>query len=189
MWEWLIPVLIVVVLLVLVGVYLWASYRSLVQLNARVDEAWNDITVQLSHRAEAVNSLVDAVREYAPHERVVLAQAADASAEASTTLTPAQAGIVEGKLQRTVVPLFQAAEAYPQLHSSHNFLQLQQSIAEVEDKIHASRRFYNGGVRELNTKMNVFPASMFARRLGMNSREFFEVVGGANVSEPPRVQF
>ena len=81
------------------------------------------------------------------------------------------------------------AEAYPQLQASQNFLQLQQSIVDTEDKIQASRRFYNGGVRELNTKIKVFPNNLFARNLGFHEREFFEVIDGAAISEPPRVQF
>ena len=81
------------------------------------------------------------------------------------------------------------AEAYPQLQASQNFLQLQAEIVDTEDKVQACRRFYNGGVRELNTKIKVFPNTLFARRLGFSEREFFEVVRLAAIAEPPRVQF
>ncbi len=97
--------------------------------------------------------------------------------------------MAEGHMQQALRSLFAVAEAYPQLQASQNFLQLQQSIVDTEDKIQASRRFYNGGVRELNTKIKVFPNNMFARNLGFDEREFFEVVDGAAISEPPRVQF
>ena len=99
------------------------------------------------------------------------------------------ASAAEGHMQKALKSVFAVAEGYPQLQSSQNFLQLQQSIVDTEDKIQASRRFYNGGVRELNTKIKVFPNNLFARNLGFHEREFFEVVDGAAISEPPRVQF
>ncbi len=92
-------------------------------------------------------------------------------------------------MQQALKSIFAVAEAYPQLQASQNFLQLQQSIVDTEDKIQASHRFYNGGVRELNTKIKVFPNNMFARNLGFHEREFFEVTGGAAIAEPPRIQF
>jgi LemA protein len=92
-------------------------------------------------------------------------------------------------MQQALKSLFAVAEAYPQLQASQNFLQLQQAVVDTEDKIQASRRFYNGGVRELNTKIKVFPNNLFARRLGFGEREFFEVVDGAAIAEPPRIQF
>ena len=92
-------------------------------------------------------------------------------------------------MQQALKSLFAVAEAYPQLQASQNFLQLQQSVVDTEDKIQASRRFYNGGVRELNTKIKVFPNNLFARNLGFTEREFFEVVDGAAIAEPPRIQF
>src|SRR6187431_1147937 len=180
MWEWLIPVLIVVALVVIVGIYLWATYNSLVALNVRVDEAWSDITVQLKRRADLLPNLIEAVKGYAAHEKAVFENVTRARAETLTAQSPAEAGVAEGHLQQALKSLFAVAEAYPQL---------QQSIVDTEDKIQASRRFYNGGVRELNTKIKVFPNNLFARNLGFNEREFFEVVDGAAISEPPRVQF
>src|SRR6478609_6217876 len=174
MWEWLIPVLIVVGLIVIVGIYLWATYNSLVQLNVRVDEAWSDITVQLKRRADLLPNLIEAVKGYAAHEKAVFENVTRARAETLSSSGPAEAGVAEG---------------YMQLQASQNFLQLQQSIVDTEDKIQASRRFYNGGVRELNTKIKVFPNNLFARNLGFHEREFFEVIDGAAISEPPRVQF
>ena len=97
--------------------------------------------------------------------------------------------LVRDMAQRLFPLGLEFAEAYPQLQASQNFLQLQQSVVDTEDKIQASRRFYNGGVRELNTKIKVFPNNMFARSLGFHEREFFEVTGGAAIAEPPRIQF
>jgi LemA protein len=92
-------------------------------------------------------------------------------------------------MQSALKSIFAVAEAYPQLQANQNFLQLQGELVDTEDKIQASRRFYNGGVRELNTKIKVFPNTLFVRGLGFKEREFFEVDEPAAIAEPPRVQF
>ena len=189
MWEWLIPVLIVVALIVIVGIYFWATYNSLVQLNVRVDEAWSDITVQLKRRADLIPGLIETVKGYAAHERAVFENVTQARAETLSAQGPSAAAAAENHMQQALKSIFAVAEAYPQLQASTNFLQLQQALVDTEDKIQASRRFYNGGVRELNTKIKVFPNNLFAKNLGFSEREFFEVVDGAAISEPPRIQF
>ncbi|MBS1907840.1 MAG: LemA family protein [Actinobacteria bacterium] len=189
----LVPVLVVigviVVLIAAVGIYLWATYNSLVQLGVRVDEAWSDITVQLKRRADLIPTLIDTVKGYAAHEKAVFENVTRARAETLSASSPGEAGAAEGHLQQALKSLFAVAEAYPQLQASQNFLQLQSALVDTEDKIQASRRFYNGGVRELNTKIKVFPNNLFARNLGFTEREFFEVADGAAIAEPPRVQF
>ena len=187
--EWLVPVLIVVGVILLVGIYLWATYNSLVQLNVRVDEAWSGITVQLKRRADLIPNLIETVKGYASHEKAVFENVTRARAETLTASGPGEAGIAEGHLQQALRSLFAVAEAYPQLQASTNFLQLQQALVDTEDKILAARRFYNGGVRELNTKIKVFPNNLFAKGLGFTEREFFEVADSSAISEPPRVQF
>lgn len=187
--EWLIPVLIVVAVVVLVGIYLWATYNSLVRLNIRVDEAWSGITVQLKRRADLIPNLIETVKGYASHEKAVFENVTRARAETLAATSPGEAGIAEGHLQQALKSLFAVAEAYPQLQASQNFLQVQHSLVDTEDKVQAARRFYNGGVRELNTKIKVFPNNLFARGLGFTEREFFEVADSAAISEPPRVQF
>ncbi|GAA2901718.1 LemA family protein [Microbacterium esteraromaticum] len=187
--EWLWPVLIVVGVLLLVGIYLWSTYNSLVQLNVRVDEAWSGITVQLKRRADLIPNLIETVRGYAAHEKEVFEGVTRARAETLAATGPAEAGVAEGHLQQALRSLFAVAEAYPQLQASQNYLQLQHSLVDTEDKIQAARRFYNGGVRELNTKIKVFPNNLFARGLGFTEREFFEVSDDGAISEPPRVQF
>lgn len=187
--EWLIPVLIVVAVLVLLGVYLWATYNSLVQLSVRVDEAWSGITVQLKRRADLIPNLIESVKGYAGHEKSVFENVTRARAETLSASGPAEAGVAEGHLQQALRSLFAVAEGYPQLQASENFLQLQSSLVDTEDKIQAARRFYNGGVRELNTKIKIFPNNLFARGLGFTEREFFEVADDSAVAEPPRVQF
>jgi LemA protein len=187
--EWLIPVLIVVVLVAIAGIYLWATYNSLVTLNVRVDEAWSDITVQLKRRADLIPNLIETVKGYAAHERGVFENVTRARAETLSAQGPAEASVAENHMQTALKSIFAVAEAYPQLQASQNYLQLQAELVDTEDKIQASRRFYNGGVRELNTRIKVFPNHIFARNLGFIERDFFEVSDSAAIAEPPRVQF
>ncbi len=187
--DWLIPVIIVVVIVAIIGIYLWATYNSLVTLNVRVDEAWSDITVQLKRRADLIPNLIETVKGYAAHERGVFESVTKARAETLSATGPAEASVAENHIQAALRSIFAVAEAYPQLQASQNFLRLQADLVDTEDKIQASRRFYNGGVRELNTKIKVFPNSIFAKRLGFNARDFFEVSDIAAIAEPPRVQF
>ncbi len=187
--EILIVIGVIVLLAVIVGIYLWATYNSLVTLNVRVDEAWSDITVQLKRRADLIPNLIEAVKGYAAHEKAVFENVTRARAETLSAQGPADAAVAENHMQSALKSIFAVAEAYPQLQASQNFLQLQGELVDTEDKIQASRRFYNGGVRELNTKIKVFPNTLFVRGLGFTEREFFEVADAAAIAEPPRVQF
>lgn len=180
---------VIVLLVVIIGIYLWSTYNSLVTLNVRVDEAWSDITVQLKRRADLLPNLIEAVKGYAAHEKAVFENVTKARAETLAAQGPADAAVAENHMQQALKSIFAVAEAYPQLQASQNFLQLQAEIVDTEDKIQASRRFYNGGVRELNTKIKVFPNTLFVRGLGFTEREFFEVSDSAAIAEPPRVQF
>jgi len=182
-------IVIVVVLLVIVGIYLWATYNALVTLNVRVDEAWSDITVQLKRRADLIPNLIESVKGYASHERGVFEAVTKARAETVSAQGPAEAAVAEGHMQAALKSIFAVAEAYPQLLASQNFLQLQGELVDTEDKIQASRRFYNGGVREFNTKIKVFPNNVWAKNLGFGERAFFDVADAASIQEPPRVQF
>ncbi len=180
---------VIVLLVVIVGGYLWATYNGLVRLNVRVDEAWSDITVQLKRRADLIPNLIEAVKGYAAHEKQVFENVTKARSETVNASTPAEAGAAENHFQQALKSLFAVAEAYPQLQANQNFLQLQGELVDTEDKIQASRRFYNGGVRELNTKIKVFPNTLFVRGLGFIEREFFEVDEPSAIAEPPKVQF
>ncbi len=187
--EFLVIIGVLVLLVVIAGIYLWSTYNSLVTLNVRVDEAWSDITVQLKRRADLLPNLIEAVKGYAAHEKQVFEAVTKARAETLSAQGPVDSGVAEGHMQQALKSLFAVSEGYPQLLASQNYLHLQQQLVDTEDKVQASRRFYNGGVRELNTKIKSFPNNLFARGLGFNEREFFEVVGGAAIAEPPRVQF
>ena len=153
--EFLIVIGVIVLLVVIVGIYLWSTYNSLVTLNVRVDEAWSDITVQLKRRADLLPNLIEAVKGYAAHEKGVFEAVTKARAETLSAQGPVDAAAAENHMQTALKSIFAVAEAYPQLQASQNFLQLQGELVDTEDKIQASRRFYNGGVRELNTKIKV----------------------------------
>ncbi|GAA1569514.1 Protein LemA [Leucobacter aridicollis] len=181
--------LVVVALVLIVGIYLWATYNSLVTLRVRVEEAWSDITVQLKRRADLIPSLVETVKGYAAHEQGVFDSVTKARAETISAQGPAEASIAENHMQSALKSIFAVAEAYPQLQASQNFLQLQGELVDTENKVQAARRFYNGGVRELNTKIQVFPNNLLAGPFGFTQREFFEVDDAAAIAEPPRIQF
>ncbi|MFM2321818.1 MAG: hypothetical protein RL612_965 [Actinomycetota bacterium] len=175
-----------------VGLYFWSTYNGLVRLNVRVDEAWSDITVQLKRRADLIPNLVEAVKGYAKHEKevfenVTAARAATVSPE--TLNSPAKAAAAEGEFHSALKSLFAVAEAYPQLQANDGFLNLQKELSDTEDKIMAARRFYNGGVRDLNIKIKQFPATLFVRGLGFKEREFFEVADAAAIADAPNIKF
>ncbi len=183
--------LVIVVILVVLGIFLWATYNGLVKLNVRVEEAWSDITVQLKRRADLIPNLVEAVKGYASHESKVFQEVTEARANVvnATSQGPKATAAAENQFEGALKSLFAVSEAYPQLRASENFQQLQAELVDTEDKIQASRRFYNGGVRDLNTKIQVFPNNVFANMLGFHSKEFFEVADMASIEKPVEVKF
>ena len=178
-------------IVVLIGIFLWATYNGLVKLNVRVQEAWSDITVQLKRRADLIPNLVESVKGYAAHEKQVFQDVTEARSNVlnATAQGPKATAAAENQFEAALKSLFAVSEAYPQLRASENFQQLQAELVDTEDKIQASRRFYNGGVRDLNTKIQVFPNNIFAGMLGFTSREFFEVEDMASVEKPVEVKF
>lgn len=186
-----IALIAVIAVVVLIGLFFWATYNGLVKLNIRVDEAWSDITVQLKRRADLIPNLVESVKGYAAHESGVFEAVTKARAEVLSAADkgPAEAAKAENQFEGALKSLFAVAEAYPQLRASENFQQLQNELVDTEDKIQASRRFYNGGVRDLNTKVQMFPANMIAGMLGFVKREFFEVEDREAVEKPVEVKF
>ena len=180
--------IIILVVLVAAGI---ALYNGLVRANVRVDEAWSDITVQLKRRADLIPNLVNTVKGYAAHEKGVFEQVTEARAKTLSAQGPAQAAQAENQFQAALKSLFAVAEAYPELKANENFKQLQDELVDTEDKIQASRRFYNGAARDLNTKIKVFPTSILAGMMGFKPREFFEVEEGeaATIAKPTEVKF
>ena len=180
---------IVLGIVVVLGIFLWATYNGLVTLKNRVDEAWSDITVQLKRRFDLIPNLVSTVQGYASHEAGVFQAVTEARANALNAQGVKQTAEAENMLEGALKSLFAVAEAYPDLKASQNFAELQQELVDTEDKIQAARRFYNGGVRDLNTKIQIFPNNIFAGMLGFKEREFFEVENMVEVEKPVEVKF
>ena len=185
-WVWIILAALVVIVITAIGIY-----NGLVRLRVRVDEAWSDITVQLKRRADLIPNLVESVKGYATHEREVFERVTEARSAIMSAAKegPKAAAAAENQFEGALKSLFAVAENYPQLRANENFLQLQAEITDTEDKVQASRRFYNGGVRDLNTKIQMFSGSIFASMFGFKQREFFEVEDRAAVEEAPKVSF
>ena len=175
------------------GPVLWPGmFNGLVRLNQQASEAWSDITVQLKRRYDLIPNLVNTVKGYATHEKAVFEDVTEARANALNAQGPAETAKAESDFQKTMKSLFAVAEAYPDLKASQNFQELQAELTDTEDKIQASRRFYNGVVRDFNTKRKTFPTNIFAGMLGFKQdKEFFEVdeAEAAAVAEPVEVKF
>lgn len=182
-------IIAVVIVLVLIVVVL---YNGLVRLNVQADEAWSDITVQLKRRYDLIPNLVNTVKGYATHEKSVFEDVTNARAQAMQAQGPAETAKAENQFSQTLKSLFAVAENYPDLKATQNFQKLQDEVTDTEDKIMASRRFYNGVVRDFNTKRKVFPTNVLANMLGFHKdREFFELDEAAQVQaeQPVAVKF
>ncbi len=166
---------IILGIVALVLLFLWVSYNSLVTLKVRVDEAWSDITVQLKRRLDLIPNLVETVKGYAKHESGVFEEVTKARANALNAKGVKETADSENQFEGALKSLFAVAEAYPDLKANQNFIELQQELVDTEDKIQAARRFYNGGVRDLNTKIQQFPSNVVAGMFHFVGREFYEL--------------
>jgi LemA protein len=181
-------VIAVVVLLVIIGVVM---YNSLVRTRVRVEEAWSDITVQLKRRYDLIPNLVNTVKGYAKHEKQVFQDVTNARANALNAQSQGvqETAKAENQFEQALKSLFAVSENYPQLSASENFQQLQAELTDTEDKIMASRRFYNGAARDLNIKIDTVPSNIIAKMGGFKKREFFEVDDVASVEKPVETSF
>lgn len=182
----------IIIVLVVVGVLLVALialYNGLVKAKVRVDEAWSDITVQMKRRLDLIPNLIETVKGYASHEKELFENVTKARSNALNAQGVKETAKAENMLEQTLKSLFAVSENYPQLRATENFQQLQAELVDTEDKIQASRRFYNGSARDLNIKIRTFPNILFAAMLGFKEREFFEVEDLASVEKPVAVKF
>lgn len=175
----------IIVLLVIIGI---SIYNRLVQLNIRTDEAWSDINVQLKRRYDLIPNLVETVKGYAKHEKTVFEDVTKARAEALGAKGIEEKSKAENQISEALKSIFAVAEAYPELKANENFAKLQEELTDTEDKIQASRRFYNGNVRDLNIAIQSFPTSIIANAKGFKKRELFELEE-AEAKEPVEVKF
>jgi LemA protein len=180
-------ILVAVVVVLAVGAV--ASYNRFVRQRNLVQESWNQIDVELTRRHDLVPNLVETVKGYAAHERQTLEAVTAARAAASSVGSgPAAQAEQENALSGALRQLFAVAESYPDLKASANFLDLQRQLAETEDRIAAGRRFYNGNVRALNTRVQTFPSSLIASSFGFKQAEYF-TADDPQVRATPTVSF
>ena len=178
---------IVIIIAVVIVLWIILVFNRLVTLRNRTKEAWSDIDVQLKRRYNLIPNLVETVKGYATHERELFEKVTKARAMAMQAQSVKEKGEAENMLSGTLKSLFAVAENYPDLKASTNFLELQRELRDTEDKIQASRRFYNTNVRDLNIKVESFPTNIVAGLLGFKKRDFFEAEGGER--EVPKVNF
>lgn len=160
---------------VAVILYILVAYNSLVRHRNQASEAWSDIDVQLKRRHNLIPNLVETVKGYATHERSTLDSVTKARTEALSAHSPAEQAKAENVLSSTLKTLFAVSEQYPDLKANTNFLELQRELSDTENKIQASRRFYNGVVRDYNTAIETVPSNIVASLFNFTKREFFEL--------------
>jgi len=189
---------IVVGVAVVVGLFVIWAYNNFVKLTQRTSEAWADIDVQLKRRYDLIPNLLEAVKGYAAHESGVFAEVTEARAKATqvhvdpSNITPEQIQAMAGaeqSLTQSLGKLLAVAEAYPDLKASQNFSELQTELTDTENKIQASRRFYNTNVRDLGIALQSFPTNLIGNTFGFKEREFFEIGEGSEEREPVKISF
>lgn len=182
---------IIIAVVVVIALFIWATYNGLVTLRVRVDEAWSDINVQLKRRLDLIPNLVETVKGYAAHESGVFEAVTEARANVINAKGVKETAAADNQFEGALKSLFAVSEAYPDLKANQNFLSLQAELVDTEDKIQASRRFYNSGVRDLNTKIQTFPHNVVASLFHFGSRDFFEVdeAEQAAANKPTEVKF
>lgn len=180
-------------LLIILGVViLWGIFvfNGLVTLRNRAKEAWADIEVQLKRRYDLIPNLVNTVKGYATHESSAfenVTKARSAAMGAGNNL--ADKGAAENMLTGALKSVFAIAEAYPDLKANQNFLALQNELSDTENKIQAARRFYNTNVRDLNTRIEIFPSNILAKTFGFSNMEFFDLADNDAAQNPVEVKF
>ena len=179
-----------IILIVAAVLTLWVIgiFNALIKLRNRTKEAWADIDVQLKRRYNLIPNLVETVKGYASHEKGVFENVSEARSKAMGAQSPKEKGEAENALTGTLKTLFAVSESYPELKASANFVELQRELRDTEDKVQASRRFYNSNVRDLNIKIESFPNSMIAKLFNFKQMELFELTEAAE-REVPQVNF
>jgi len=180
--QFIVPVVFVVILM-----WVALTYNTLVRLRQHCRESWSTIDTELKRRYDLIPNLVETVKGYAAHERETLLAVVEARNRAvSSTGSPESQAQDENALVDRLKRLLVVVEAYPDLKASASFLSLQRELANTEDRIQAARRFYNGNVRDMNTRVEVFPSNIIAGMFGFKPEQFFEIQE-AGVRVPPSV--
>ena len=179
---------IVMTLVLGLGLVLVLIYNGLVRGRQMVAEGWSGVEVQLKRRANLIPNLVETVKGYVTHEQSVLEDVTRLRGQSQDVADVAERARLEGALGRSLSGLLAVAENYPDLKAATNFRQLQDQLAEIEDQIQLARRYYNGAARNLNIKVESFPANLVAGALGFETAQYFEVESPEDRAVP-RVQF
>lgn len=168
---------IVLAALAAFALYAVTLYNRLVKNRQLAGEGWSGIDVQLKRRSNLIPNLVDTVKGYAGHERELLERVTELRAQVGSVAEGdvAERGKLEGMLSGAIGRLLVVAENYPELKANENFLELQETLGEVEDEIQMSRRYYNGAARNLNVMVESFPSNLVANKFGFEKREYFEI--------------
>ena len=179
-----------IILIIAAVIVFWAiiAFNRFIALINRAKEAWSDIEVQLKRRYNLIPNLVETVKGYAVHERELFEKVTEARTRAMGAQTMDEHSKAENVLSSTLKSLFAVSENYPQLKASENFLELQKELRDTEDKIQAARRFYNGNVRDLNIKIESFPARIIASLFNFKKMDLFEIEEEA-AKKPVKVEF
>ena len=177
---------IVLVAIVAIAIYAVTLYNRLVKNRQMAEEGWSGIDVQLKRRADLIPNLVDTVKGYVGHERETLERVTELRAQIGKVPEGdvAERGKLEGLLSGAIGRLLAVAENYPELKANANFLELQKSLADVEDEIQMSRRYYNGAVRNLNVMVESFPSNLVAGQFGFQKRDYFEIEDATDRAVP-----
>jgi LemA protein len=166
---------IIISIIIVLALYVIFTYNGMISGRNKTKEAWSDIDVQLKRRYNLIPNIVETVKGFAAQEEGVFVKVTEARAKALNAQTMADHGAAENMLSSALKSMFAVAENYPQLKSNENFLQLQNELVDTEDKIQAARRFYNGNVRDYNTKLEQIPAKFVAQAFKFMPVEFFEL--------------
>lgn len=183
------PTLIIIIVLVLLILWFAVSYNRFVRLINQAKEAWSDIEVQLKRRYDLIPNLVNTVKGYATHESSAFENVSAARSKAMQATGLGDKAKAEGELAGTLKSLFAVAEAYPDLKANTNFLELQRELSDTENKVQASRRFYNGNVRDLNIAVESFPANIVAKMFSFAKMDLFDLADGDAAQQPVEVKF
>ena len=182
------PVLIVIgAILLILLLWVTGTYNGLIRLRNHCRESWADIDTELKRRHDLIPNLVETVKGYAAHEQLLLQQITDSRAKANAHHDRVRDLCSdENELVRGVTRIFAVAENYPDLKADQNFLQLQRELVNTEDRIQASRRFFNANVRDLNNRVEMFPSSIIAGMASIQKEDYFEVES-LTIRETPAV--
>jgi len=184
-------VLIVIGIILIIVIWVVSLYNGLVRLRNRRQNAFADIDVQLRQRHDLVPQLVDTVKGYASHERELLTKITEARSAAMSAQSIDDKIVAEKQLSSALAGLKVAVEAYPDLKANQNFLQLQGELSDIENKLAAARRFFNGATTEYNNAVESFPGNMIARNFGFKREVLFDLgtEDRKQMEEPPKIQF